>query len=118
MPQLIQFHLPNLSPDFRLRQGLGHLAHPLVDADGGDAEQFSQPAKTGLAEAVKQDRQRLGGFRAATLGGGGEVLAAGPTAVPLQAAHEAIFNKRGAATFLARKFHGITSWMISGGIIA
>ncbi len=106
MPQLIQFHLPDFFPDFRLRQCLGCLAYPLVGAYGGDAKQFPQPAKAGLAEAVEQDRQGLGRFRAATLGCRGKVKAAGFAAVTLEPAYKAMLDKQGAATSLARKFHG------------
>src|SRR3974377_251277 len=99
MPQLVQFHFPNFFADFRLRQSLGCLAHPLVSAD-------PQPAETGLAEAIKQDGQGLSGFRAAPLGGGGKVKATGFAAVTLQAPHETMLNIRGAAASLAQKFHG------------
>jgi hypothetical protein len=118
MPQLIQFHLPDFFPDFWLRQRLGCLAHPFVGADGGDIKQLPEPAKTGLAEAVEQDRQGLGRFRAAALGCSGKVKAASFAAVTLEPAYKAMLNKRGAATSLARKFHGITSWMVSGGILS
>jgi hypothetical protein len=118
MPQLIQFHLPDFFPDFWLRQSLGCLAHPLVGAYAGDAKQFPQPPKAGLSEAVEQDRQGLGRFRAAALGCSGKVKTAGFAAVTLEPAHKAMFDKRGAATSLARKFHGVTSWMVSGGILS
>jgi hypothetical protein len=118
MPQLIQFHFPNFLPDFRLRQSLGYLAHPLVSAYARDAKQFSQPAKTGLAEAIKQDRQGLGRFRAAPLWGRGKVKAADFAAVTLKSPHKTMLNIRGAATSLAHKFHGVTSWMFSGGILS
>ena len=80
--------------------------HPLVSADPRDAQQFSQPAETGLAEAIKQDGQGLSGFRAAPLGGGGKVKATGFAAVTLQSPHETMLNIRGAAASLAQKFHG------------
>jgi hypothetical protein len=88
MPQLIQFHLPNFFSDFWLWQSFGCLADPLVSADARDAKQFSQPAKTGFAEAVKQDSQGLGSFRAATFRGGGKITTAGFTAVTLQPAYK------------------------------
>jgi hypothetical protein len=118
MPKFIQFHLPDFFPDFWLRQRLGCLANPLVCAYGGNTKQFSKKPKAGLAEAVKQYRQGLGSFRAATLGGGSKIKAARLAAVTLEPAYEAILDKRGAATSLARNFHGATSWMVSGGIIA
>ena len=68
MPQFIQFHFQDFFPDFRFRQRLGCLAHPLVGAYGGDAKQLPQPPKAGLSEAVEQDRQGLSGFRPAGLG--------------------------------------------------
>jgi hypothetical protein len=118
MPQFIQFHLSDFFPDVRLRQRLGGLAHPFVGADRGDVEQFPEPPETGLAEAVQQNRQSLGGFRTAALGGSSKVVAARSAPVTLVAAHKAMFDKRGAATSLARKFHGVTSWMVSGGILS
>jgi len=117
MPQLIQFHLPDFFPDFWLRQPLGRLAHPFVGADGGDTQQFSQPPKAGLSQAVEQDRQGLGRLRAAPFGCSGKVKTAGFATVTLEPTHKAMLDKRGAATSLARKFHGITSWMFSGGIL-
>jgi len=115
MPKLIQFHFPNFFPDFRLRQSLGCLAHPLVSAYARDAKKFSQPAKTGLSKAIKQDRQGLGCFRAAPLWGNGKVKAAGFAAVTLESPHKTMLNIRGASTSLACKVHGVTSWMFSGG---
>jgi len=118
MPKLMQFHLPDLFPDFRLRQPLGYLAHPFVGAYGGDTQQFSQPPKAGLSKAVKQDSQGFGRFRAAPLGCSGKVKAAGFAAVTLEPTHKAMLDKRSATTSLARKFHGVTSWMFSGGILS
>jgi len=109
MPQFIQFHFQDFFPDFRFRQRLGCLAHPLVGAYGGDAKQLPQPAKAGLSEAVEQDRQGLSGFRPAAFGRSGKVKAAGFAAVTLEPANKAMLDKRGAATSLARKFHGGTS---------
>lgn len=91
MSPLGQFHLP----EFWLRQSLGCLAHPFVGADGGDIKQLPEPAKTGLAEAVQQDRQCLGGFRAAALGCSGKVKAVSFAVVTLEPANKAMFNKRG-----------------------
>jgi len=92
MPHLIQFHFPNFFPDFGFRQTFGYLAHPLVSADTGDAKQFAQPAKAGLAEAVKQDCQSLGRFRAAPLGGGCKMKTTGFAAVALEAPYKTMFN--------------------------
>jgi hypothetical protein len=118
MPQFIQFHFPDFFPDFRLRQCLGCLAHPPIDADVGNAKQLSKPSETGLAEAVEQNCQSLGSLRATALWSGREVIAATLAAVALKSSHNAVPDKRGAATSLARKFHGATSWMVSGGIIS
>jgi hypothetical protein len=77
-----------------------------VSAYTRDAKQFSQPAETGLAEAVEQNCQGLSRFRAAPLGGGCKVKATGFAAIALESTHKTMFNIRGAATSFARKVHG------------
>jgi hypothetical protein len=107
VPQFIQFHFPDFFPNFGFRQGLGCLAHPLVGADGRDIEQLPEPPETGLAKAIQQDSQSPGSFGAASLWGGGKIKATCLAAVTLKASNKAVLHKRGTATSLAAKFHGL-----------